>query len=60
LGQQEKQKFKAPTIAPKLLSSSDDTTPSSTFFYLDLISLYYGSIFDKEVVPLVSLLACNG
>jgi hypothetical protein len=59
LGQQEKQKSKAPTIAPKLLSSFDDTTPSSTFFYLYLISLYCGSIFDREVVPLVSLLACN-
>jgi hypothetical protein len=24
-----------------------------------LVSLYCGSIFDREVVPLVSLLACN-
>jgi hypothetical protein len=31
LGQQEKQKSEARTVAPRLLSSSDDTAPSSTF-----------------------------
>lgn len=31
LSQQEKQKSKAPDVAPKPLSSSDDIVPSSTF-----------------------------